>query len=64
MLTFSCALCSHYPLSRTGKDADGRLYGVCGTVELLNSRIISTQPIVSMDWRCVAVDQTWFSMLL
>jgi hypothetical protein len=44
---------SHYPLSRTGKDADGRLYGVCGSVELLNSRILSTQPIVSMDWRFV-----------
>lgn len=28
--------------------------GVCGTVELLNSRILSTQPIVSMDWRCVS----------
>ncbi|KAH7462475.1 hypothetical protein KRP22_004896 [Phytophthora ramorum] len=40
----------HYPLSRTAKDADGRLYGVCGTVELLNSRVLSTQPIVSMDW--------------
>lgn len=42
---------SHYPLSRTTKDADGRLLGVCGTVELLNSRVLSTQPIVSMDWR-------------
>ncbi|RQM15243.1 hypothetical protein DD237_005459 [Peronospora effusa] len=40
----------HHPLSRTAKDADGRLYGVCGTVELLNSRVLSTQPIVSMDW--------------
>ncbi|EEY66788.1 WD domain-containing protein, putative [Phytophthora infestans T30-4] len=40
----------HYPLSRTAKDSDGRLYGVCGTVELLNSRVLSTQPIVSMDW--------------
>ncbi|KAI9908719.1 hypothetical protein PsorP6_016123 [Peronosclerospora sorghi] len=40
----------HSPLSRTAKDADGRLYGVCGTVELLNSRVVSTQPIVSMDW--------------
>lgn len=41
---------SHYPLSRTTTDADGRLLGVCGTVELLNSRVLSTQPIVSMDW--------------
>ncbi|KAF1777619.1 WD40-repeat-containing domain [Phytophthora cactorum] len=40
----------HYPLSRTAKDSDGRLYGVCGSVELLNSRVLSTQPIVSMDW--------------
>ncbi|GLE02378.1 hypothetical protein PINS_up011216 [Pythium insidiosum] len=24
--------------------------GVCGSVELLNSRVLSTQPIVSVDW--------------
>ncbi|TDH69549.1 hypothetical protein CCR75_005007 [Bremia lactucae] len=40
----------HYPLSRTAEDADGRLYGVGGTIELLNSRVLSTHPIVSMDW--------------
>ncbi|CAI5743704.1 unnamed protein product [Peronospora destructor] len=40
----------HNPLSRTAKDADGRPYGICGTVELLDSRVLSTQPIVSMDW--------------
>lgn len=43
-------VCSHYPLKRTTTDADGRLLGVCGTVELLNSRVLSTQPIISMDW--------------
>ncbi|KAG9416848.1 WD repeat-containing protein 92 [Aphanomyces cochlioides] len=40
----------HYPSSRTTQDADGILMGVGGTVELLNSRVLSTQPIVSMDW--------------
>lgn len=40
----------HYPLSRTATDAEGRIMGVAGTVELLNSRVISTQPIVSFDW--------------
>ncbi|KAJ0410813.1 hypothetical protein ATCC90586_010136 [Pythium insidiosum] len=40
----------HYPLSRTTTDAEGRLLGVCGSVELLNSRVLSTQPIVSVDW--------------
>ncbi|RHZ13080.1 hypothetical protein DYB31_000622 [Aphanomyces astaci] len=41
----------HYPSSRTTPDADGIHMGVGGTVELLNSRVLSTQPIVSMDWR-------------
>ncbi|ETV88771.1 hypothetical protein H257_00273 [Aphanomyces astaci] len=40
----------HYPSSRTTPDADGIHMGVGGTVELLNSRVLSTQPIVSMDW--------------
>ena len=41
----------HNPISRTGKHAeDGAPVGVMGNVELLNSRIISTQPIVSFDW--------------
>lgn len=39
-----------YPSSRTKQDADGRDMGVAGTVELLNSRVVSTQPIVSFDW--------------
>ena len=47
-----CAGCDHqHPISRTGKHAeDGAPVGVMGNVELLNSRIISTQPIVSFDW--------------
>lgn len=41
----------HYPMSRTKKHVDdGAPVGVMGTAELLNSRIISTQPIVSFDW--------------
>lgn len=40
----------HYPLSRTTQDVEGRLEGVPGTVELLNSKVLSPQPIVSMDW--------------
>jgi WD40 repeat protein len=41
----------HYPKNRVGKHRDDNLpVGVPGTVELLNSRVISTQPIVSFDW--------------
>eukprot|EP01041_Mallomonas_annulata_P011138 gene11138-23278_t len=40
----------HYPASRTRQAKDNMPMGVMGTVELLNSRVISTQPIVSMDW--------------
>jgi WD40 repeat protein len=41
----------HYPQNRIGKHAkDGTPVGVIGSVELLNSRVISTQPIVSFDW--------------
>ena len=32
------------------KDAQGILKGVPGSVELLNAKIISTQPVVSFDW--------------
>jgi WD40 repeat protein len=32
------------------KDADGRDAGVAGTMELLNKRTVSTQPISSWDW--------------
>ncbi|CAM9370319.1 unnamed protein product [Chrysoparadoxa australica] len=40
----------HYPNARTKQHKDGHPEGVAGSVELLNSRVISTQPIVSFDW--------------
>eukprot|EP00969_Alexandrium_andersonii_P340671 15057677-Alexandrium_andersonii.AAC.1 len=40
----------HYPRSRTKQHKDGHLVGQLGDVELLNSRVISTQPVVSFDW--------------
>eukprot|EP01036_Dinobryon_divergens_P034630 gene34630-44768_t len=40
----------HYPKSRTTNAKDNVPMGVAGTVELLNSKVISSQPIVSMDW--------------
>ncbi len=39
-----------YPAQRSIKDADGKDKGVVGTLELLNDRIVSTQPICSFDW--------------
>ena len=39
-----------YPSKRTVKDSEGQLEGVAGTTELLNARIIGSQPIVSFDW--------------
>jgi WD repeat-containing protein 92 len=40
----------HYPKSRTTAAKDNVPMGVAGTVELLNSKVISSQPIVSFDW--------------
>ena len=41
----------HYPPSRSKEHPkDKAPVGVMGSVELLNSRVISTQPIVSYDW--------------
>lgn len=40
----------HYPKSRTTMHKDNVPMGVAGSVELLNSKVISSQPIVSMDW--------------
>jgi len=41
----------HYPQNRVGKHReDGAPIGVAGSVELLNSRVISTQPVTSFDW--------------
>ena len=40
-----------YPKNRVGKHTqDGAPIGIAGSVELLNSRVISTQPITSFDW--------------
>lgn len=39
-----------YPTSRTKTAKDNHPCGVAGSVELLNSRVISTQPIISFDW--------------
>lgn len=41
----------HYPLNRVTKHAkDGLSVGQMGDIELLNSRVISTQPMTSFDW--------------
>lgn len=40
----------HYPKSRVQNYKDNVPMGVAGSVELLNSRVISTQPIISFDW--------------
>ena len=41
----------HYPRNRVGKHSrDSQPIGVIGDVELLNSRVISTQPVVCFDW--------------
>ena len=40
-----------YPMNRVGKHPKDELpVGVMGNIELLNSRIISTQPMTSFDW--------------
>jgi hypothetical protein len=40
----------HYPANRTVQAKDDIPMGVVGQTELLNSRIISSQPIVNLDW--------------
>uniref|UniRef100_A0A7S3K1G1 WD repeat-containing protein 92 n=1 Tax=Aureoumbra lagunensis TaxID=44058 RepID=A0A7S3K1G1_9STRA len=40
----------HYPKKRFKTHKDDTPVGVPGDVELLNSRVISTQPIVAFDW--------------
>lgn len=40
----------HYPDQRRVKDPDQNWMGVAGSVELLNSKNFSTQPIGSYDW--------------
>ncbi|CAM9308863.1 unnamed protein product, partial [Discosporangium mesarthrocarpum] len=39
-----------YPNNRVKQHKDNHPIGVAGSVELLNSRVISSQPIVSFDW--------------
>jgi WD repeat-containing protein 92 len=39
-----------YPVKRVIKDETGINKGVTGSLELLNDKIISTQPIISWDW--------------
>ncbi len=39
-----------YPSKRYKVHPDGHQMGVLGKVNLLNSRVISTQPIASFDW--------------
>ena len=61
-----------YPAQRTVKDVNGIQMGVAGSVELLNAKIISTQPVVSFDWSpdkeglaCMAcLDQTLRLMIV
>lgn len=56
----------NYPNQRTVIDEDGSEKGVIGSLELLNSKEITTQPVVSLDWHqdklglagLVALDQT------
>ena len=41
----------HYPSNRVGRHCrDSEPVGVLGSIELLNSRILSTQPLSSFDW--------------
>jgi WD repeat-containing protein 92 len=40
----------HYPKSRSVMYKDNLPVGVVGNVELLNSKVISSQPMVSFDW--------------
>eukprot|EP01138_Halocafeteria_seosinensis_P000828 gb/GECG01000849.1/.p1 GENE.gb/GECG01000849.1/~~gb/GECG01000849.1/.p1 ORF type:complete len:363 (+),score=43.26 gb/GECG01000849.1/:1-1089(+) len=55
-----------YPPNRSLKDEDGGLRGVVGKLDLLNARIMSSQPIIAWDWSpdkqglavCAALDQT------
>ena len=39
-----------YPQNRHIKDKDGHDKGVLGTVELLQKKTFSTQPVASFDW--------------
>ncbi len=41
---------SHYPAARAEKDAEGRMRGRPGTVELLQAKVLASQPFVAFDW--------------
>ena len=44
-------LCRYvYPTKRTQQAEDGAQEGVMGRVELLNARVVSSQPVVAWDW--------------
>lgn len=55
----------NYPSQRSIDAGDGKQRGVVGTTELLNTKEIATQPIVSLDWNkdklglgvCSSLDQ-------
>ena len=40
----------HYPDQRRVKDDSGEDVGVAGTIELLSTKSMSSQPICSFDW--------------
>lgn len=40
----------NYPPQRSVQDSDGKAKGVVGSIELLNEKEFSPQPISSMDW--------------
>jgi len=40
----------NYPSERALKDAEGRMRGIVGSVELLNNRQFCQQPVNSFDW--------------
>ena len=66
MHSISSTSSSQYPNERFQKDGEGNMAGVMGSVELLNSKIVGSQPIVSFDWSadkeglavCACLDQT------
>lgn len=55
----------HYPSQRSIDDGEGKKKGVAGTVEMLNTSDIATQPVASFDWHrdklglgcCCSLDQ-------
>ncbi|EDQ85227.1 uncharacterized protein MONBRDRAFT_38989 [Monosiga brevicollis MX1] len=40
----------NYPKKRVEEDEDGQPRGVAGTVQFVNSSVVSTQPVASFDW--------------